>query len=59
MRASSPQLDKVIENYGKLKAEDETLSTEIKALENAIDYHTVENRDKRKALQGRRNRGRL
>ena len=49
------QLDKLVEDYTKLKAEDEKLEGEIKALEAAVDYHTVENRGKRKALQERRN----
>ena len=31
------------------------LEAEIKTLENTIDYHTVENRSKRKTLQERRN----
>ncbi|THD68135.1 MAG: hypothetical protein E7813_11580 [Bradyrhizobium sp.] len=35
--------------------EDETLKGEIKTLESALDYHTVENRNKRKTLQERRN----
>ena len=51
----SRQLDKLIEDYGKLKAEDEKLEGEIKTLESALDYHTVENRGKRKSLQERRN----
>ena len=49
------QLDKLIEHYAKLKKDDETFEREIKTLETAIDYHTVENRGKRKALQERRN----
>lgn len=49
------QLDKLVEDYTKLKAEDEKLEGEIKTLETAVDYHTVENRNKRKALQERRN----
>jgi hypothetical protein len=36
-------------------ADDAELAAEIKALETAIDYHTEESRDKRKALQERRN----
>jgi uncharacterized protein YlxW (UPF0749 family) len=51
----STQLDKLIADYGKLKAEDEKLAEEIKALETAADSHTKDNRDKRKALQERRN----
>jgi hypothetical protein len=49
------QLDKLIEDYGKLQKDDEALAGEIKTLEIAFDYHTVENRGKRKALQERRN----
>lgn len=51
----SNELDKLLENYSKLKAEDETLAEEIKTLETALDGHTKDNRDKRKALQERRN----
>jgi chromosome segregation ATPase len=50
-----PQLDKLIEDNGKLKAEDEKLEGEIKTLETAVDAHTKDNRNKRKALQERRN----
>jgi uncharacterized protein YlxW (UPF0749 family) len=49
------QLDKLIEDYGKLQADDEKLEGEIKVLETAIDSHTKDNRDKRKALQERCN----
>jgi chromosome segregation ATPase len=49
------QLDKLIEDYAKLKKDDEAAEAEIKTLETALDYHTVENRAKRKALQERRN----
>lgn len=48
------RLDKTVADYGKMQAEDEKLAAEVKTLENAIDYHTKENRDKRKALQERR-----
>jgi hypothetical protein len=51
----STQLDKLVADYGKLKAEDDKLAEEIKALETAVDSHTKDNRDKRKALQERRN----
>jgi hypothetical protein len=51
----SKQLDTLIADYGKLKGEDEKFEGEIKTLETAVDYHTVENRGKRKALQERRN----
>lgn len=49
------QLDEVLTNFQKLQKEDGELEREIKALETAIDYHTVENRNKRKELQERRN----
>jgi predicted RNase H-like nuclease (RuvC/YqgF family) len=49
------QVDKLIADYTKLKAEDEKLEEEIKTLETAVDYHTVENSAKRKTLQERRN----
>src|SRR5580658_8606796 len=39
----------------KLQAEDRALEEAIKAAELAVDYHTVENRNKRKAMQERRN----
>ena len=38
------QLDKLIEDYGKLKAEDEKLEVEIKTLETAVDHHTKDSR---------------
>lgn len=48
------QLDTLLTDYTKLKEEDAKLEAEIKMLETAMDYHTVENREKRKALQERR-----
>jgi hypothetical protein len=42
-------------HYEKLKAEDRALEEAIKAAELAVDYHTVENRNKRKSMQERRN----
>lgn len=53
-RRISKQLDTLTEDYGKLKAEDEKLDAEIKTLDLAPDYHSKDNRDKRKALQERR-----
>jgi hypothetical protein len=41
-------------HYEKLQAEDRALEEAIKAAELAVDYHTVENRNKRKAMQERR-----
>ena len=48
------QLDKLVADYSKFKAEDDKLDEEIKTLETAVDSHTKDNRDKRKALQERR-----
>jgi chromosome segregation ATPase len=48
-------LDTVMAEFQRLQDDDRALAEEIKALENAVDYHTVDNRDKRKALQERRN----
>lgn len=42
-------------HYEKLQAEDRALEEAIKSADNAVDYHTVENRNKRKAFQERRN----
>jgi argininosuccinate lyase len=49
------QLDKLIEDYAKLKVEDEKLEGEMKVPEVATDAHTKDNRDKRKVLQEHRN----
>jgi hypothetical protein len=49
------QLDNLIKDYEKLKAEDGKLLTEINTHATAVDEHTKDNRDKRKALQERRN----
>lgn len=51
----SKGLDTIVAFYQKLSDEDRDLEAEIKAIETSADYHTVENRNKRKALQGRRN----
>jgi uncharacterized protein YlxW (UPF0749 family) len=51
----SGQLETMVADYTKLAEEDEKLAAEIKELENAADSHTKDNRDKRKALQERRN----
>ncbi len=48
------QMDELMAQYQKLKDEDAALDAEIKALETALDGHTKDNRDKRKALQERR-----
>jgi cell division septum initiation protein DivIVA len=51
----SKGLDTVMAEYTKLQDQDRALTEEIKTLETAVDYHTVENRNKRKALQEKRN----
>jgi DNA-binding protein H-NS len=51
----SKGLDAVLAEYTKLQEEDHNLEAEIKTLETALDYHTVEKRQKRKELQVRRN----
>jgi hypothetical protein len=48
-------LDDVLAHYEKLKKEDTELEAKIKEAEKALDYHTVENRQKRKVMQERRN----
>jgi hypothetical protein len=47
-------MDRMLADYKKLKEEDDTLNADIKELANALDYHTVDNKNKRKALQERR-----
>jgi hypothetical protein len=49
------QLDQLMAEYAKIKAEDDTLAAQIKEAEQALDYHTVDNRSKRKEKQERRN----
>jgi hypothetical protein len=51
----SKNIDQLLADYRKLQDEDKTLAADIKELDGALDYHTVENRNKRKALQERRN----
>jgi hypothetical protein len=43
------QFDRLMAKYEKLKKEDAEHETEIEALNNAFDYHTKENREKRAA----------
>lgn len=50
----SQHIDKLMGEYEKLKGEDAEHEQEIKSLETSPDYHTKENREKRKSLQGRR-----
>jgi chromosome segregation ATPase len=51
----SGQLDKLVSDHGKLKADDEKLAEEIKTLEAAVDAHTKDDRNRREALQEQRN----
>jgi SMC interacting uncharacterized protein involved in chromosome segregation len=51
----SKGIDDLLAHYQKLQAEDLTLEADIKAAAEAIDYHTVENRERRKTMQERRN----
>jgi chromosome segregation ATPase len=51
----SKKLDDLVAQYQKLQAEDRDVDEQIKTLDGAVDYHTKENREKRKALQERRN----
>jgi len=48
-------LDDLLARYQKLQAEDATYAADIKELERALDSHTVDNRNKRKDLQEKRN----
>jgi|GEM_PF-6837850 len=50
------ELDEVLAVYQKLQAEDQTLDADIKELSQAVDSHTVDNREKRKEKQERRNK---
>lgn len=52
----SKNLGQVIGHYQKLQAEDAAFEASIKEAEIAPDYHTVENRNKRKAMQEHRNK---
>jgi septal ring factor EnvC (AmiA/AmiB activator) len=49
------QLDELMAQHEKLEKKDHDLEEQIKTLDNAVDYHTKANREKRKALQERRN----
>jgi SMC interacting uncharacterized protein involved in chromosome segregation len=49
------QMDGLMAEYEKLKADDEAVAAEVQNLVGALDHHTVENRNKRKELQERRN----
>ena len=47
-------VDQLVADYKKLQEEDRTLEADIKELSSALDSHTVENRNNRKALIIRR-----
>ena len=49
----SKGLDKVMAEYEKLQSQHELHTEKIKEYETALDSHTKDNRDKRKALQSR------
>jgi chromosome segregation ATPase len=49
-------VDQLLADYKKLQEDDHTLEADIKDLDGRVDYHTVENRNKRKALQEKRNK---
>jgi hypothetical protein len=51
----SKGVEGLLVEYRRLQEEDKTLEADIKALEAALDSHTVDNRNKRKAIQERRN----
>jgi hypothetical protein len=51
----SKQLELLMGEYTKFKQEDDQLAADIKELESAVDYHSVDNRKKRKDMQERRN----
>jgi hypothetical protein len=48
-------VDAIIAHYQKLQAEDRALEEAITAAEAAVEYHTVENLNKRKSMQERCN----
>src|ERR1700722_20112297 len=50
----SKNLDDLLAHYQKLQAEDKELETGIDDLAKAPDYHTVDNREKRKEMEQRR-----
>jgi hypothetical protein len=49
------QHERLMADYEKLQKEDADLEAQIKALDSALDYHTKDNREKRRILQERRN----
>jgi hypothetical protein len=52
----STEIDRVLAHYQKLQEEDRQYEADIKEVDFRVDFHTVENRDKRKELQERRNK---
>ena len=48
-------MDQLAAEIEKRQKEDGELEAAIKAAETAVDFHTVENRNERKAMQERRN----
>jgi chromosome segregation ATPase len=52
----SKNIDDLIAQFRKLQEEDKTLEADSKELAGALDSHTVNNRDKRKAIQEKRNK---
>jgi hypothetical protein len=50
----SKGIDDLMAHYQKLQEEDRELEANIKEADSAIDYHTVDNRQKRKGMQEKR-----
>jgi hypothetical protein len=48
-------MDQLAAELAKRQKEDSELEAAIKTAETAVDFHTVENRNKRKSMQERRN----
>lgn len=48
-------LDELMAEYTRVKEEDDTLAADIKEAEQAVDSHSVDNRQKRKDMQEKRN----
>jgi hypothetical protein len=52
----SKNIDEILARYTKLQEEDRTLDADSKELAGALDSHTVENRNKRKGIQEKRDK---
>jgi seryl-tRNA synthetase len=52
----SKSMDELLAKYQKLQEQDKTLEADSKELASAIDSHTVDNRNKRKGIQERRDK---